>query len=78
MKLIPCVEEELRYVRRKSNLWAVLNEFIDSGYDVMEVKDFTHKNAESCSSSIDSAIKRYGFNCTVTMRKERVFLVRNK
>lgn len=78
MKLVPCTEEELRWVRPKTDLWSVLNEFIESGHDVVEVKEFTNKNAESCSSSMSAAIKRYKFNCTVIKRGERVFLVRNK
>lgn len=79
MKLVPCItEEDLKVVRPKTNLWNVLDEFINSGYDVMEVKDFTNKDAGSCAASMGASIKRYKFNCKVMKRGERVFLVRNK
>lgn len=78
MKLVPCNEIELRYVRPKTNLWAVLNEFAHGYHDVMEVTEFTNKNAESCASSMSAAVKRYRFNIQVIKRGERVFLVRKK
>lgn len=78
MKLIPYTENDLKLIRTRTDLWSVLNEFIDGDHDVMEVTEFTNKNAESCASSMSAAVKRYRFNIQVIKRGERVFLVRKK
>lgn len=78
MKLVPCNEDDLKVVNPRTNLWKVLNEFVNGDFDVVEVRDFTNKDAKNCAASIGSAIRRYRFNVQVIKRGERVFLVRKK
>ncbi len=78
MKLVPCTEDDLRLVRAKTDIWMVLTEFADSDYDVVEVSDYTHKDAHSCAASINTSIKRFGFAMSVMVRRGRVFLLKNK
>lgn len=78
MKLVPCSENELKLVRPKTDIWKALNEFAESDYEVVELSEFTHKDSHSCTSSIRTAIKRYGFSMTVLERRGRVFLAKGK
>lgn len=37
-----------------------IDEFIESGDDCWEIKEYTHNSADSCASAINASIKRYG------------------
>lgn len=76
MKLYPVKEIDLRVRRPYTNNFKVLQEFVEGDYDIVEVRDFTNKNASSCASSLNSSARRYKFNVMVIRRGERVFLMR--
>jgi hypothetical protein len=78
MKLVPTNIKELGTVRRPyTPNYKILCEFRDSKYECVELKDYTHKDAHSCSTSFLNSIKRYKMtNIMVLKRGERVFLIK--
>lgn len=80
MTLVPCnIQEADRAKERKyTDLYRTLMDFAESGLECMEVKDFSHKTAAYCASSIAAAIKRYHlYNIRAVQRRDRVFLIRD-
>lgn len=81
MKLVPYERKQLGrcagYYAPTKNL-EILEEFINSGLDCAEIKNFPHKTANGCSTSIKNSIKRFGMNSSVTtvIRNGRVFLIK--
>ena len=78
MKLVPVEKLDLTIRRAYTNNWKILNEFVEGDFDIVEVREFTNKDANSCAASLGASRKRYGFNVSVIKRGERVFLVKNK
>lgn len=63
---------------KKSDNLSILEEFVESGLDCAEVKNFTQKNAEICASSLANSIKHYGFSGIAAIsRKNHVYLIRD-
>ena len=60
----------------RSNNRAILEGFMNSGFDCVKVEGFTNKNTKSCCNSLNLSIKRYGYKTikAVTYGGE-VFLV---
>ena len=64
------------YFKRSENR-KILEEFADMNCNLVEVKDFTTKNAMYCAASLNSSIKRYKmFNLRAVSRMGRVFLLK--
>lgn len=80
MKLVPCTIEEIGHVWiKKSDNYATIKEFIDSGLDCAKVENWHHKKASGCSWSLNNCAKAYGFkNIKAITRKENVFLIKIK
>ena len=72
MKLVPYDISKIRYYR-PCKLQVILNEFVNSGLDCVEVKDFTHKNAKSCANALNTSAKKSRMN-TVHASKSLSFL----
>lgn len=77
------VKRDIKNIRRvsfffkKSDNLIALEEFIESGFDCVEVKKFTQKSAKSCASSLRNSIKRYGFSGIAAIsRKNHAYLIR--
>ena len=73
--------KKLRTIGRGYNMCRnqqILQDFIDSGLDCAELKDFTHHDAKSCQSSLWNSMKRLGLNNSIAIisRENRVFLIR--
>ena len=63
---------------KKSDNLSILEEFVESGLECAEVKNFTQKNAEICASSLANSIKHYGFSGIAAIsRKNHVYLIRD-
>ena len=86
MKLIYGTKEEFGfdirpYRVRNAKIISILDEFVESGKDVAEVK-YDQKNAHSACGSLMQAIRnhreRYANLITVTRRGDRVFLIRKE
>lgn len=77
MKQVPRDIKTLGY-RNRSSIREFLEEFIDGGQKCVEVTEYHHKNAESCSASLYNSAKRYRMLdiIEVSMRKGKVFLIR--
>jgi hypothetical protein len=73
-------EQDINYVKRpRGNTYAFLCEFNDSDEEIMEVKEYHHKDAKSCATSLNNTAKRYPQlfgNIYAISRKERVFLIK--
>lgn len=80
MKLVPYNVEELKpKFYKKSDNYIFLMEFINSDLDCARVDNYTHKNAKSCSWSLQNTIRRYGLNgIQCIQRKGEVFLIKLK
>lgn len=80
MKLIKATEKDLEYMKRPyNNNYKILCEFKDSDEELMEVKEYHHKSATSCTASLYGTKKRYKElfgNIHVIQRKDRVFLLK--
>lgn len=66
---------------RNTKIISILDEFVESGKEVAEVK-YDQKNAKSAYASLGQAIRRYRERyenlITVTRRGDRVFLIRKE
>ena len=79
MKLVPYNVEKLRAGFKRTKNQTILEEFANSDYDCVEIKDFSHKNAKSCSSCLSLSVKRFGYqNIRVVQRGNQVFLIKVK
>ena len=79
MKLVPYEREKIKNIGwTKTKNLAILEEFLRSNYDCVEVKEFTTKSASTCAASLQVSIKRFGLSDSVfaISRKDRVFLSR--
>lgn len=81
-RIMELVKRDIKNIRRvsffkKSDNLIALEEFIESGFDCVEVKKFTQKSAKSCASSLRNSIKRYGFSGIAAIsRKNHAYLIR--
>lgn len=69
--------EEICTYKRTSNL-VVLEEFLKTGFDCAELKDFGNSKAMVKASSLRQAAKRFRLGVDVISHGDRVFLVREK
>lgn len=76
------VKRNIKNIRRvsffkKSDNLNILEEFIESGFDCVEVKNFTQKSAKICASSLANSIKHYRFSGIAAIsRKNHAYLIR--
>ena len=47
---------------KKSDNLGILEEFINGGMDCVEIVDYTQASAYSCTGSLNTSIKRYGYH----------------
>lgn len=80
MKLVPCTMKEIEHLGlKRANLRDTLIEFVESGLEIAEIVDYTHKDARVCQAALRSAIKKYRFfGVKASARGERVFLIKEK
>lgn len=80
MELVKRNIKNIRGVKfyKKSDNLKTLEEFVESGLECAEVKNFTQKNANICASSLANSIKHYGFSGIAAIsRKNHVYLIRD-
>lgn len=80
MKLVPYEVENIpgHSMYTKTKNLKLLEEFVNSGLDCAEVKDYTQKNATVCATSLAASIKNFRMTgVRVIQRKDRVFLIKN-
>lgn len=64
-------------IYKKSNNLKLLEDFINSGEDCMEVVDYTHKKPSGCVWSLNNSIRRYSLGGIRSIcRDKRVYLVK--
>lgn len=56
-------------IKRRSNNYKMLTEFVDRGLICVKVENDTHKNVTSCVNSIRQSIKRYRLNHIIVMQR---------
>lgn len=80
MKMVPYDYQKLgkAYGFRKTKNEKILDEFLESGNDCVELVGYTNKDAKSCQGSINLYIRRHKMQTQVyaIYRRGRVFLVR--
>ncbi len=79
MKLVPYDVDKIEGYAfyAKSNNYKILQEFIDSGLDCVEVTEYNHTNHTSCQSSLWKSIRTYRMNSIRCFsRKGKVFLIK--
>ena len=77
MKMVPYDLEKLERMFRPTKWFEVLNDFDNGDIDCVMITGYSNKNAKSCQSSIDAAIKRFKFtNIRVSKIKGDVFLIK--
>lgn len=62
----------------KTKNMVLLEEFIASGESCSEVHGWKHKSAEVASCSLRASIKKFRLGIQVTVRNNRVFLIRKE
>ena len=79
MNFIPCDKNAIAIVRNvRSDNFALLSNFADSGLECAKVEGYPHKSAEGCASALRAAIKNYRmFTIRVVKRGDEVYLIRN-
>lgn len=79
MKLVPVDKKALPGSYSKTTAMSIIEKFKESNMDCAEVRDYTHKTANSCANSLKQSIKRFRvFNVDVIVRQNRVFLVKGE
>lgn len=54
-----------------------INEFMESGFECIEVKDFEHRDAYSCANALRRSVERMNIrSIKVISRNNRVFMIR--
>lgn len=65
----------LCYKRTKNE--KILEEFVNSDMEIAEVKEYTNKDAKSCSNSLNISIKRFHMTGIKSiLRNEKVYLIK--
>lgn len=80
MKMVPYDYRKLGGICgfRKTKNEKILNEFLESGNDCVEIVGYTNKDAKSCQGSINLYIRKHNMQTQVyaICRRGHVFLVR--
>ena len=78
MKLLAYDVKKLgEHVYKPTSNMILIEEFINSGIVCAKVEGFTHKNATSCTNSLNQSIRRgKTLNVKAIQRKNEVFLIR--
>ena len=79
MKLIPCDKKAIATVKEvRSDNFKLLWDFVESGEVCAQVEGYPHKTANSCASSLRTAVKNYKLNTVaVVVRRGNVYLIKN-
>lgn len=77
MTLVPY--ENINECKYRTDNYRILSEFAKSDLDCAEIKDFTHKKASYCASSLQRSIKIYKMaSIKCVFRKGKVLLIKKK
>lgn len=79
MRLVKCEKKNVESVKGYCvcKMQEIVKEFIDSGMDCAEIKDFTQKNATTCAASFNNACRRMKVNSVRAFAGEnKCFVVR--
>lgn len=80
MRMVECDIEDVIYSmngRYRTVNFTMITEFLESGMDCVEIKEYTHTSAKSCVSSLALTIKRCGMTgARAVMSRGKVYLVR--
>lgn len=77
MKLVPTNREKLGHLYKMSKNQKILQEFIDSGEDCVELIDHGHASARNCQTCLCASRRKFGFdNVGIAMRGDKIYLYR--
>lgn len=79
MRIVPYDFKKIKNKKgyKKSELQSILEEFLESGKDCVKIEDWEQKSASSCTSSFNTAAKRYKMTgARAISRNGEVFLVK--
>lgn len=75
MHFVVCTANEA-IERPKTDIRKILNRIIDGKHPYVEIKDFEHKDANSCANALRSRIKKDRLSqLQVVTRNNRVFVI---
>lgn len=78
MKITPIKLADIPVRRSYSDNYSTVMQFAESGYDCVEITDWTQKSAQQCAASLNATIKRYRLFANKAIHREgRVFLVKD-
>lgn len=72
------MSEEMNRNYRTCKNQQILERFIFSGLDCMELKQHPYKNTQSARMALRTSAKRFGYSVIIMTRKGRIFLVRDE
>lgn len=57
---------------------AILQEFLNSGFDIVLLEDYPHKNSYSCATALARSARNFGLPVRVLNREGQVYLLNEK
>ena len=77
MYMVPYNKNKIGALRGRSDNYSIIQEFLNSDNDCVEIMGYTNINAKSCTGSLNITIKRYRiFGVKSVMRKGKVYLIK--
>lgn len=76
MKLQPYDIDKVRMIKRHTKNYGILQEFVNSGLDCVEVVNHHYSNVASARGTLQRSAKRYGFNIRFIQEKGRLFMIK--
>lgn len=78
MKLIPCDKKAIATVKEvRTDNFKLLWDFVESGEACAQVEGYPHKSANSCATSLRTAIRNYKLvTIAVVVRRGNVYLIK--
>ena len=76
MHFVPAKLNDVRNRSKNTDIRSLLMKIIDSGEECVEIKDYTHKTANSCYSALRARIVKDRLNqLEVVTKGSRVFVI---
>lgn len=57
---------------------AILQEFLNSGFDIASLEDYPHKNSHSCATALTRSARNFGLPVRVFVREGQVYLLKEE
>lgn len=77
MQLVPYDKAKLGTIKyRRTKNQAILEEFVNSGVECVEIVNFPYRSAKYGQASLMKTVERLGYRVLVTTRKDRLFLIK--